>query len=193
MLALSSARRLPQLLLLRLPPVPATAACRELLLLQVPPGPELPSAAAAAARGSRACSSSSSWRQRDDDDDDEDNPVVFLDVGADNQPLGRVILEVPSAWLTTSARLASPRQGALAPRTEPGWAGLGLKEGRERGSWRQGVPKRVWAPLRTAQGEGALCRWSCCLPGPPSKAARWALLGRGGQFGLLLLLLLRLG
>lgn len=189
MLALSSARRLPQLLLLRLPPVPATAACRELLLLQVPPGPELPSAAAAAARGSRACSSSS-WRQQDDDDD-EDNPVVFLDVGADNQPLGRVILEVPSAWLTTSARLASPRQGALAPRTEPGWAGLGLKEGRERGSWRQGVPKRVWAPLRTAQGEGALCRWSCCLPGPPSKAARWALLGRGGQFGLLLLL--RLG
>ncbi|XP_077207005.1 peptidyl-prolyl cis-trans isomerase F, mitochondrial [Paroedura picta] len=81
MLALSSARRLAPLLL-PLPPLRSREA------LAVP---------LALAPGRRPCSSGSAThrgRAEDRDNDDDDNPVVFLDVGADNQPLGRVVLQL---------------------------------------------------------------------------------------------------
>ncbi|XP_054838901.1 peptidyl-prolyl cis-trans isomerase F, mitochondrial [Eublepharis macularius] len=73
MLALRSARRLGLLLS---PPPPSRAG----ELLPLPPR--------LSALGRRACSGGE--RERDDDD----NPVVYLDVGADNQPLGRVVLQL---------------------------------------------------------------------------------------------------
>ncbi|KAL8186773.1 UNVERIFIED_CONTAM: hypothetical protein K2H54_008417 [Gekko kuhli] len=80
MLALSSARRLA-LLLSRSRP----GAAGELLVLQLAPGRSSLGPAA------RPCSSQGGPRG---DDEDDDNPLVYLDVGADNQPLGRVVLEV---------------------------------------------------------------------------------------------------
>ncbi|XP_032088033.1 peptidyl-prolyl cis-trans isomerase F, mitochondrial [Thamnophis elegans] len=85
MLALRSASRLP-LLWAQPPPLGRLgAAGRELLRGS-------PAAASEGARspgpGCRACSSSGGSRSG------SQNPLVFLEVGADNQPLGRVVLEL---------------------------------------------------------------------------------------------------
>nr|XP_056706514.1 peptidyl-prolyl cis-trans isomerase F, mitochondrial [Euleptes europaea] len=76
MLALSAARRWALLVA----PSRAAAACAE---------PLRASWARAPGPGRRACSG-----PRGDGEEDEDRPLVYLDVGADNQPLGRVVLEL---------------------------------------------------------------------------------------------------
>ncbi|XP_026534162.1 peptidyl-prolyl cis-trans isomerase F, mitochondrial [Notechis scutatus] len=79
MLALRSASRLPLLLAQPQPRGRLAAAGRELLL-----------GSPAAVSESRACNSSSSGGSPRA----SPNPLVFLEVGADNQPLGRVVLEL---------------------------------------------------------------------------------------------------
>lgn len=109
MLALSSARRLALPLLLSRGPA-ATAG--ELLVLQLS-GP-----------GRRPFSSQSGQRG-DDDDEAGDNPVVYMDVGADNQPLGRVVLEVSRRCRLPGGSPRCPwRPGRLALAVERAPAGL---------------------------------------------------------------------
>ncbi|NXW92049.1 PPIF isomerase, partial [Alopecoenas beccarii] len=78
----------------------ALSAARRLLR---PPGDLLspPGLACMWAAGARGCSAAGGGSQ---------NPVVYLDVGADNQPLGRVVLEVRAPGM--------PRGRGLAPGAE---------------------------------------------------------------------------
>lgn len=74
----------------------ALSAARRLLR---PPGDLLPPPGLARmwAAGARGCSGAG-----------PPNPVVYLDVGADNQPLGRVVLEVGAPGLPRGLQVAHP-------------------------------------------------------------------------------------
>uniref|UniRef100_A0A8D0BIX5 Peptidyl-prolyl cis-trans isomerase n=1 Tax=Salvator merianae TaxID=96440 RepID=A0A8D0BIX5_SALMN len=89
MLALSSARRLFLLVAqpqhCRAAAAAATHGENGSVLLQQAPSER------ALRRGRRACSNRS---ERRGDGNDDANPLVYLDVGAENQPLGRIVLEL---------------------------------------------------------------------------------------------------
>lgn len=131
---------------------PALLACGMLALsaarrLLRPPGDLLPPPGLAGmwAAGARGCSGASAGSP---------NPVVYLDVGADNQPLGRVVLEVGARRLRAACPARGPGDGAAEPRAA--WPR----------AWRRG----------SGQGQGGR---AAVAPGPAARA-HTPLCGRAG-------------
>lgn len=115
------------------------------------------------------------------------NPVVYLDVGADNQPLGRVVLEVGARGLPAAPLAAGPgggcprsrgRRGARARRSVSGKVRAGPGTGRDGTRVaRPPAPAPGAAPVvgvRGARGMAALAGLPEPLPGRPRGSARWA-------------------
>lgn len=103
----------------------ALSAARRLLR---PPGDLLPPPGLACiwATGARGCSGAGAGSQ---------NPVVYLEVGADNQPLGRVVLEVRTRGMRGPVVRPGPGYGgrrAARSGRAGGRGGEGRREGLER-------------------------------------------------------------
>lgn len=100
----------------------ALSAARRLLR---PPGDLLPPPGLACiwAAGARGCSGAGAGSQ---------NPVVYLEVGADNQPLGRVVLEVRTRGMRGPVVRPGPGYGGRRA-ARSGRAGGRGAEGRREG------------------------------------------------------------